>query len=237
MTLPDPIVRLVKIDGHDWWIGPNGWKHPAVRGGEGPVDPPAPPTPPPDTLTKAQAEALAAQARQDAERALLAQFGDGMTPEKVKQILDAQKAAEDARKDEITRAREEADRAKAQAAQERAMAQQERLAARVERALLAAHVKPERMEFAADLIKVKADADLDTIKNAVEAFKEQTPEWFPAPNQPAPAGLPGNGRQAAQSQGPTGIEAGRARARREREAAAKKPAFGEGLTFIGGQAS
>jgi hypothetical protein len=240
VTTPNP-VRTVLIDGHYWYVGPNGWRHPAVMGGEGDDDGKggAGPSmaPPPDTVSKAEADRLAKQARKDAERALLAQFGEGATPESIKAILDKQRADDEARKDEVTKAREAAEADRALAAKERAEAGRERLALKVQRALLAGNVRPERLESAARLVTVPDDADDDAVKAAVATFAKDTPEWFPAPGQPpAPSGLPGGGKPTS-TPSVTGIAAGRERARREREERAKRPQFGDGLTPIGGQAS
>ncbi len=200
----DVLIDTTDRAGHRWSVSPSGWMHPVVSGAEGeptptpspspqpsPTPEPPPAQPAPDTVPKAEAERREKEARKEAEKALLAQFGEGMTPDKIKQVLDAQKAAEDAKKDEATRLREEAEADRRAAAAEKSAAQQERLSIKIQKALLAANVKPERLSYAADLVKVAPDADDETISAAVSQFKEGTPEWFPAPGQPpAPSSLP-----------------------------------------------
>ncbi len=195
--------------------------------------PPSPTPPAPDTLTKAQADALTAQARKDAakeaEQALLKQFGEGMTATKVKEILEAQKAADDAKKDEATRAREAAEAEKRTAEQERGQAAAERLRTRVERALLRAGVargeedeaKAERLLERAygALGSLSADLDDDAIRARVAELKEDMPALFAAPTpewQPAPGGLPGNGKPPAKTP-PDDLAQARERGKKWRE--------------------
>jgi DNA-binding transcriptional MerR regulator len=144
--------------------------------------------PPADTIPKAEADRLAAAARKDAEKALLAQFGENVTAEQIKKILDDQKAAEDAKKDEATRAREEADREKTAALAEKDQAASEKLAARVEKYLLRAGVgageeddeKVEALIAAARgaLGALPADSEDEAIRTAVKGLKERLPALF-----------------------------------------------------------
>jgi hypothetical protein len=197
-------IRTVSIDGHLWYVGPDGWKHPAVSGGEGPVDPPKPdpeprsdpkPDPKPESLTQADVDRAARQAVKDAEKALGEKYG--MTPEQAKKLAEDRQAAEDAAKDDVTKAQEQA-KAREVAAdeRERKAAAKER-AADVRSALLAAGVKPDRLAKAERIVELDDDADSDAITAAVESLKGDTPEWFPVPGQNAPAGLPGNGKPPA----------------------------------------
>jgi DNA-binding transcriptional MerR regulator len=190
----DTLIDTVDRDGNRWSVHPSGWQHPVVSGAEGepdpPPTPPAPAQPPADTVSKAEADRLAAEARKDAEKALLAQFGDGITTEQIKKILDDRRAAEDAKKDEATRAREAADQEKAAALAEKDQAASERLAARVERALLRAGVGAgEEDDEKVDGLVVRArgalgvlpsDSDDAAIKAAVAKLKEDVPGFFGA---------------------------------------------------------
>jgi hypothetical protein len=232
-----------------WCLGPLDWRTLSIEtntddggsGGSGQTDPPPPASSPAGggsapTLTQADVDRAAKQAVKDAEKAMGEKYG--MTPEQAKKLADERKAAEDAAKDDVTKAQEAAKaREDAADARERAADVRER-AASVRAALLAANVRPDRLTMAERVVAVPADADDDGIAAAVETFKTSTPEWFPAPGQPnAPGGLPGSGRHPAANQNPTGIQAGRDRAKRERESASNRPAFGAGLTVIGGSAS
>lgn len=169
-----------------------------------------------DTVPKAEADRREKQARKDAEKALLAQFGENASVDAIKAVLDKQKADEDARKDAATKAREAADAEKAAAATERQAAARERVALKVQMALLAANVKPDRLTDAAQLVKVADDADDEAIKAAVEARKTSTPEWFPAPGVVAPSGVPGTGQKPHQNQ-PDDLAEARQRGERWRE--------------------
>jgi DNA-binding transcriptional MerR regulator len=192
----DALIDTVDRDGHRWSVHPSGWQHPMISGAEGePVPPPTPPAPaqppapaPTDTVSKAEAQRLADQAKKDAEKALLAQFGENVTAEQIKKILDDRKAAEDAKKDEATRAREAADQEKAAALAEKDQAASERLAARVERALVRAGVGAgEEDDEKVDGLIARArgalgvlpsDSDDTAIKAAVTKLKEDVPGFF-----------------------------------------------------------
>jgi hypothetical protein len=243
----DALIDTVDRAGNRWSVHPSGWCHPIVSGGEGEGagsgsgsgtgeggtgTGAGTGTAPTDTVSKAEAQRQADQARKDAEKALREQYGIG--PDEVKKILDDRKAAEDARKDEVTKAQEAAaERERKAEEREREAAKRER-AANVRAALLAANVKSDRLAKAELLVKVDDDADEEAIKAAVDAVKTETPEWFPTAGAAVPTNLPGGPRPVATNTA-SGIAAGRERARKEREArSANRPAFGEGLTVVGG---
>jgi hypothetical protein len=245
----DALIDTVDRAGNRWSVHPSGWQHPLVSGGEGEgtgsgtgeggtgtgsgtgtgaggTGQAA------DTVSKAEAQRLADQAKKDAEKALREQYG--IDPDEVKKILDDRKAAEDARKDEVTKAQEAAaERERKAEEREREAAKRER-AANVRAALLAADVRSDRLAKAELLVKVDDDADEEAIKAAVDAVKADTPEWFPTNSAAGPTIRPGGPRPVATNTA-SGIAAGRERARKEREArSANRPAFGEGLTVVGG---
>lgn len=200
--LDDLLIDTTDRDGHRWSVSPSGWCHPVVSGAEGEPDPePKPdPKPEPSGISVAEVERREKAAREAATQELLAQFGDGMTADQLKAILDERKAAEDAKKDEATKAREAADREKTAALAEKDQAASERLAARVERFLIRAGVAAgvEKDEEADNLIErargalgpLKADSDDETVKAAVAKLKEDVPALFGTVSKPSGGGSP-----------------------------------------------
>jgi hypothetical protein len=210
----DALVDTVDRGGHRWSVHPSGWCHPIVSGGEGEGTGGQGGTgeggngsgsgtggnAPADTVSKAEAQRQAEQAKKDAEKALLAQFGENVTAEQVKKILDDQKAAEDAKKDEATRAREAADQEKAAALAEKDQAASEKLAARVEKYLIRAGVGAgEEDDEKHDALIARArgalgvlpsDSDDEAIKSAVTKLKEDVPALFGTAKREGTPGSP-----------------------------------------------
>lgn len=251
MSLPNLIGRTER-DGRSYWRFDDGTMLPVVSGGDGPTaDPPAPVVPPaPETpagRTFSQDEvtrmlaAEKAQGERAAERALLAQFGVEK-PEDVKTILEAHRAAEDARRTETQRAEAAAVEAKRLADADRAAAASDRKAAAIERALAGSGLQlPEKAdEAAAALASAVRLVDLDgeptpeAVKTAVDKVKATFPSLFAPAGRTIPNSDP-TGRQQRQGGAPTGVAAGRERARQEREEAQKRGNPLDRLSFVGGR--
>jgi DNA-binding transcriptional MerR regulator len=208
-----------------------------------PADPPAPPAGP----TKADVDRAKAEAKRSTEAAIAEQLGCSI--EEAKTILEERRKADDEKKDEATKAKEAADAERAKAEQERAAAAGDRLTVRVERALLAAGVpieEPKEVKEGEEppktlldrarvqvLAEVKPEDDDASVKSVVERLKAEVPAFFAAtPAGGTPSSVPG--QQPPNNQPTkTGIDAGRERARRDREERDKRPKFMEGLVPLG----
>lgn len=191
--------------------------------------------PAPTGLTQEQVNSIVAQRTAEAKQAAQRELAEalGVSVEEAKKIIEAQRQADDAQKSEAQKAKEQADRAKAEAEQLKAQALAESRKAQATLALAAAGVRADRYEAATAVLlgRLASDASPEDTKSQAEALKKELPEFFgtATPPAPSPSGGPRNGSPA------TGIEAGRARARAELEAArnAHKNPF-EGLPMIGG---
>lgn len=210
--------------------------------------PPTPDAPKPEevkvTLTQAQLDAQSAGIRKEAERTAKKQaekaLADslGVSVDEAKQIIADQKAAQEAAKGESQKAIDAAKaREEAATARERAAIARER-SAEVKLALMDAGINPTRLARATTLLvtDVAEDADADAIKAAAEALKSEMPELFGAGSPGgAPSGDPSGPPKPGGKSQPTGIEAGRERARAElaKKAEQYRSPF-EGYTLIGG---
>lgn len=173
----------------------------------------------PDTLTKAQADALVAEAAGKAKNQAAEDLAKelGMPLADAKALLKSAKQKADAQKTEDQRAREaaesEANTAKATAEQARADA----FAALADRALLAAGA-PDNDEGLArlrGLLQVKPGATKDEIKADVKKVTEQFPVLFgeASGGQRRVPGSDPKGRGGQRGSGPSAIERGAARAK------------------------
>lgn len=194
-------------------------------------------------MTQAQIDAQAAGIRKEAERTAKKQaekaLADslGVSVDEAKQIIADQKAAKEAAQSESEKAVNAAKtREEAATARERAAIARER-AAEVKLALMDAGINPTRLARATTLLvtDVAEDADAEAIKAAAEALKSEMPELFAAVPGGAPSGDPSGPPKPGGKAQPTGIEAGRERARAEHEASvAKYRSPFEGMQVIGG---
>lgn len=218
--------RCFTLDGHTYWANPGtGRVYPHVAGGaEG--DPPASDPPAGGDRDQNQPDPLAElgkvekRARADGHKAAVAEVADqlGCTVEEAKSLIASVRAAEDAQKSEAQRALEAANQAKAEAEQARSEAAVERVAAKVERRLLAAGVPDTALARAARMVTVAPDADDDAIAAEIDTLKSEVPALFaPAGHTPPPPGVDPS-KQPRHKAPKSGIEAGRERARQEREA-------------------
>lgn len=216
---------------------------PIVRGGDGPTDPPADPSAPNDppadppaakTFTQEQVTAMLAaekaQGQRAAERTMLEGLGVTDAAE-AKRILDAHREAERQRLSDTERAKQDADAAKARADADRAAAAAERRAAAIERQLVRAGLQlPENADEAEKalakavrLVELEGEPTPDAVKAAVDDVKAQfAPLFTPATDAGRPTGGDPNGRGQRPNGAPTGVAAGRERARKEAEAREKR---------------
>lgn len=123
----------------------------------------------------------AAEARRAAEKELAESLGVPL--DQAKRIISDAKKAEDEKKSEADRLRDEAQAAKAAADAAKAEAAADRMAARIERALVQAKVRDDRLDKAVRLLDVPSDASVEDVVAAVEAFKNDTPEFFGGANE------------------------------------------------------
>lgn len=251
--------NLPNLIGMEWHGGypynrfSDGRLLPVVRGGDGPNDPPADPPPPndppadppaPKTFTQEQVTAMLAaekaQGQRAAERTMLEGLGVTDAAE-AKRILDAHREAERQRLSDTERAQQDAQNAKAQADADRAAAAAERKAAAIERQLVRAGLQLPEDASAAEtalakavrLVELDGEATPDAVKAAVNETKAQFAALFtPAAGNGTTGGDP-KGRGTRSNGAPTGVEAGRERARKEAEARAQRGNPLDRFTVVG----
>lgn len=145
------IVRTVLIDGHNWYVGPNGWRHPAVSGGEGPADPPNAPEPT-NTGNPPEGEPLGDAGK----RALAAERERARTEERARKAAEKRSGELEGRLSQF-----EAD---SQSEGEKALAKARKEAAEETRATVLAEVNGERL---ADRIRALAGGRYNDPEDAV----------------------------------------------------------------------
>jgi hypothetical protein len=183
------------------------------------ANPDAPPPKSPDPskpegVSQAEHDRAVARAAETAKRAAKKELDDYFAEQK--------RIADEASMDEATRAKAEAERMKAEAAAERAEAARLLHGAKVRSKLAAAGVPDAALDRAVNLVTVGVDATDEELDADIEKLKTtDVPALFgEAPARPGggpdvkPGNRPANGKPA-----PSAVEAGREKARAEREAA------------------
>lgn len=191
------------------------------------------PPPAPDAkFTQADLDRIAAREKEEGRRAAERATAEalGCTVEEAKKLIEEKRQADLGKMDEADRkaaeaadakSKADAEKAKAEAAQATVAADKRRLA--VKEALIDAECRKDRRDAAVTLIGDLPDVDASTedgqkaIAAAVEECKKTYPEFFGAAPG-APSGVPSGRPPAGSGDAKTGVEAGRERARREREA-------------------
>lgn len=235
-----------------------GWTDAALRAfrmEDPPAPPPASPSPPsapPGAFSQEDLNRIAAREKDEGKRAAQREIAEmlGCTPEEAKQILDKRREDERAAMDEAGRikaeaedARKKADTDKNAAEQAKAEAAQAKRETLIERALIRAGLADDEdgtaLAYALRMVEpdVPADADLAKALEVVNKAKEKFPALFAgvATPPPPPGGQPPGGppRPAGAK---TGIEAGRERAVKEREARGTPTDPFAGMTVLGARA-
>lgn len=201
---------------------------PAPATGPGTPPPNAPTPPAPRTFSQDEVNAIATREAQAAERTaqqkLLQTIGVD-TPEALKALVDAQRAADEAGKSQLQRDQEAAQAARAAADAEKASAATERFEARVERAFASVGVlsdgTPEgdaKIARIRRMITVDATADYAAVQADVAAIRTDFPALF-SPTEGTPPPAPGSDPKGRPPVTPPGsksaMERGRERAKAE----------------------